>query len=47
VFGEVLRVAADAGEEAGLERVHPVQAEEVEPRHLGNPAMLERPALGI
>jgi hypothetical protein len=30
MVGEVLGVAADAGEQAGLERVHPVQAEEVE-----------------
>src|SRR5215831_16584008 len=47
VSGEVLRVAADAGEQAGLERVHPVQAQEVEPGHLADSTLLERPALGI
>ena len=34
MFGEVLCVAADAGEQARLEGVHPVEAQEVEPRHL-------------
>ena len=47
MVGEVLGVAADAGEQAGLEPVHPVQAEEVEPRHLGDAALLERPTMGI
>ena len=47
MVGEVLRVASDAGKQAGLERVHPVQAEEVEPRHLGDAALVERPTVGI
>ena len=46
-FGEVFGVAADAGQKAGLERMHPVQAQKVEPRHPRNPALLERSALGI
>jgi len=44
VFGEVLGVATDADEQSGLERVHPVQAQEVEARRWGDPALLERSA---
>ena len=47
MFGEVLRVAADAGEQAGPERVHPVQAQEGESRYLGDPAPLQWPAAVI
>jgi hypothetical protein len=47
VVREVSRIAADAREQARFERVHPVQAQEVEPRDVSDPALLERPALSV
>lgn len=47
VVGEIFCVAANAGEQAGLDRVHPVQAQEIEPRRRADPALLQRSASDI
>ncbi len=47
VVREVVRVAANAGEWAGPDRVHPVHANEVEPWLWGDAALLERSAVNV